>query len=246
MIPRSRLLFLALVLLAACACGRVSAPLVGISCSQSGTRSDALSRNYSEAILRAGGTPVIIPTLTTEAEAERVLARLDGIVFSGGEDINPGWYGEEPLNETVEVNASRDRSDSLLARAALRSGKPVLAICRGEQLMNVILGGSLWQDIPTQLPDAHVHRGVSHRIGMTGEGFLTRIYGPDSLEVNSRHHQAVKDPAPGIRVTARSDDGLVEAWETPQVWAVQFHPEAMLQDDARWLALFEAYLDRLR
>lgn len=106
MIPRSRLLSLALVLLAACACGRVSAPLVGISCSQSGTRSDALSRNYPEAILRAGGTPVIIPTLTTEAEAERMLARLDGIVFSGGEDINPGWYGEEPLNETVEVNAS--------------------------------------------------------------------------------------------------------------------------------------------
>ena len=240
-----RILSLAFVLLAACACGRVAPPLVGISCSQSGPRTDALSRNYSEAILRAGGTPVILPTLTTEEQAAQVLARLDGIVFSGGEDVNPGWYGEGILNGTVEVNASRDRSDSLLARAALRSGKPILAICRGEQLMNVMLGGSLWQDIPAQQPQAREHRGTVHKIGLSAEGFLARLYGPDSLQVNSRHHQAVKDPAPGIRIAARADDGLIEAWETPQVWAVQFHPEALLLEEGHWLTLFSAWLERL-
>ena len=243
-----RYLFLlpTVLLLAVCSCSRVSTPLIGISCSQPGTRTDGLSRNYSEAILRAGGTPVIIPTLTSDQQAEQVLARLDGIVFSGGEDVNPAWYGEEILNETVGVNTSRDRSDSLLARAALRSGKPILAICRGEQLMNVILGGSLYQDIPAQLPNAHAHQGVSHKIGLTEGGFLARLYGPDSLLVNSRHHQAAKDPAPGIRIAAWSDDGILEAWENDQVWAVQFHPEALLVEDARWLSLFSAYLDRIR
>ena len=242
----SRLLLTAFVLAFACACHPVPAPIVGISCSQAGPGTDCLSANYSRAVLRAGGIPLIIPTLDTEEEAMRLLSSLDGIVFSGGEDVDPAWYGEVPLNETVEVNPSRDRSDSLLARAALDSGKPVLAICRGEQLMNVILGGSLYQDIPSQLPEAHAHRGGSHRIGLEAGSFLSRIYGPDSLLVNSRHHQAVKDPAPGIRVTAWSDDGIVEAWENPQVWAVQFHPEAMLREDDRWLALFTAFVDRTR
>ena len=241
----NRFLILALLLLA-CACGRRSAPLVGISCSHSGSTTDALSQNYSQAILRAGGIPVIIPTLGSAEEAERVLARLDGIVFSGGEDVNPAWYGEEVLNETVGINHPRDHSDSLLARAALRSGKPVLAICRGEQLMNVILGGSLYQDIPSQIPEAHEHRGVSHKIELQGESILSRIFGPDSLTVNSRHHQAVKVPAPDIRVTAWSDDGIVEAWETKQIWAVQFHPEGLLREDDSWLPLFSAFIDRMK
>ena len=239
------LLLFAILLAATCACKRMSTPLVGISCSQAGVGTDCLSENYSKAILRAGGLPLIIPTLTSEQQAEQVLARLDGIVFSGGEDVCPAWYGEEILNGTVGVNPSRDRSDSLLARAALRSGKPVLAICRGEQLMNVILGGTLFQDIPAQLPEAHPHQGTMHPVGLEDGGFLARIYGTDSLVVNSRHHQAVKDPAPGIRVAARSDDGIVEAWETAQIWAVQFHPEVMLREDARWLPLFSAYMDRL-
>ena len=108
-----------------------------------------------------------------------------------------------------------------------------------------ILGGSLYQDIPTQLPEAHVHRGVYHPIGLMEGGFLEKIYGKDSLLVNSRHHQAVKDPAPGIKIIAWSDDGIIEAWENPQVWAVQFHPESLLQEDKAWLKFFKAYLMRL-
>ena len=111
-----------------------------------------------------------------------------------------------------------------------------------------MMGGSLYQDIPSQVPQTVGHSGgVFNKIGLEGESLLSRLYGPDSLVVNSFHHQAVKDPAPGIRITARSDDGLVEAYETDQVWAVQFHPEKMLQKgEEKWLKLFEAYVERCR
>jgi len=190
--------------------------------------------------------PVILPTVQTAAQAEELLSRLDGIVFSGGEDVSPAYYGETKLNSTVECDSIRDLSDSLLARAALRSGKPVLAICRGSQLMNVMLGGSLYQDIPSQRPDAVVHADTTHLVGLEPGSLLYRLYGPDSLKVNSFHHQAVKAEAPGITVVARAADGIVEAWETPQVTAVQFHPEKMLAaGDDSWLAFFEAWLEKL-
>ena len=242
------LAFFLLVIAAAAACAGPGKPLVGISCSRSASGAALLASAYTEAVSKAGGVPVVIPTVSTREEADAVVASLDGILFSGGEDVNPAWYGEEILNETVSIDFVRDHSDSLLARAALSSGKPILAICRGEQLMNVMLGGSLYQDIPTQVPQTVGHGGdASNTIGLEGESLLSRLYGPDSLVVNSFHHQAVKDPAPGIRITARSQDGLVEAYETDQVWAVQFHPEKMLQKgDDKWLKLFEAFVGRCR
>ena len=227
------------------ACAGQHTPVVGISCSRSSSGNTLLPTTYSNAVKSGGGVPLVIPTVTTMAEAESVLAALDGIVFSGGEDVNPAWYGEEVLNETVEIDAVRDRSDSLLARAALASGKPVLAICRGSQLLNVVLGGSLYQDLPSQRGVSHSK--VEHRIVPADGSFLFRIYGGDTLTVNSLHHQAVKDEASGISVVARSADGIVEAWETPQIWAVQFHPEKMLAaGDESWVPLFESFVNRLR
>lgn len=227
------------------ACTQAGPKLIGITCSRSASGSAVLGAAYSEAISKAGGIPVIIPTIGTREEADAVLAELNGIVFSGGEDINPAWYGEDILNGTVETDPVRDRSDSLLARAALASGKPLLAICRGEQLLNVMLGGSLYQDIPAQIPETVGHGGGAiHKIGLEGGSVLARLFGPDSLEVNSFHHQAVKKPAPGVRITARSREGIVEAFETDQVLAVQFHPEKALQKgDNQWLALFEYFVN---
>ena len=218
------------------------APLIGVSCSRYGSAA-ILPTTYTDAITRAGGIPVILPTVSTEDEALLLMGRLDGVLFSGGEDVSPSYYGEEVLNETVEVDAVRDRSDSLLARAALACGTPVLAICRGSQLMNVILGGSLYQDIPTQLPDNTGHSDIRHKISVGQGSVLESIYGPDSLQVLSLHHQCVKDLGEGITVTSRSADGIVEAWEAPGVWAVQFHPEKMLAEgDDSWLDLFSAYV----
>lgn len=221
------------------------APVVGISCGHSAKGTDNLSSNYTKAILRAGGIPFIIPTIETAAQAEAVLSCLDGVVFSGGEDVNPAWYGEEVWNETVHTNPVRDRSDSLLARAALASGKPILGICRGEQLLNVMLGGSLYQDIPSQVAGAHIHRDTVHMASIVKGSVLSRIFDGDSVLVNSYHHQAVKAHAPGIVIGAWSDDGIVEAWENKQVWGFQFHPEKMLPDDERWLPLFKAFVSRL-
>ncbi len=228
------------------ACSHAGAPLIGISSARSSSGSTLLSKTYTEAISRAGGIPVVIPTVGTKEEADAVLSVLDGIVFSGGEDIQPSWYGEEILNETVHIDYVRDLSDSLLARSALASGKPVLAICRGEQLLNVMMGGSLYQDIPSQISGAVGHAGgATHKIGLEPESLLAELYGTDSLLVNSFHHQAVKAPAPGIRITARSKEGIVEAYETDQVLAVQFHPEKMVaQGEQGWLALFEEFIRR--
>jgi putative glutamine amidotransferase len=242
------LAFFLLAVLALTACSAPKKPVIGITCSRSSAGSTLLATAYTEAVSKAGGVAVVLPTVSTREEADALLAALDGVIFSGGEDVNPAWYGEEILNETVHIDAVRDHSDSLLARAALSSGKPLLGICRGEQLLNVMMGGSLYQDIPSQVPQTVGHSGgATNRIALEGESLLSRLYGADSLVVNSFHHQAVKDPAPGIRITARSDDGLVEAYETDQVWAVQFHPEKLLQKgEEKWLKLFEAYVERCR
>lgn len=240
-----RFLLLSITILVV-ACSHAGAPLIGISSARSSNGSTLLSKTYTEAISRAGGIPVVIPTLDSQEEAEAVLAVLDGIVFSGGEDLQPSWYGEDVLNETVHIDTLRDYSDSLLARSALSSGKPILAICRGEQLINVMLGGSLYQDIPSQVAGVGAHaRGAMHRIAPEPGSVLAGLYGTDSLLVNSYHHQAVKAPAPGIRITARSGDGIVEAYETAQVLAFQFHPEKMVaQGEQGWLALFEEFIHR--
>ncbi|MBR3075158.1 MAG: gamma-glutamyl-gamma-aminobutyrate hydrolase family protein [Bacteroidales bacterium] len=229
------------------ACTSRQAPLIGITCSRSSTGSTLLPATYSDAIRKAGGVPVAIPTVPGEKAAAEVLAALDGIVFSGGEDVSPAWYGETVLNETVDIDHTRDRSDSLLAREALRTRKPVLAICRGSQLLNVLLGGSLYQDIPSQLPDNVGHRNTRHLIMVKDGLFLHEVMHSDTLTVNSMHHQAVKKAADGVSVAACAEDGIVEAWEAPGVWAVQFHPEKMLQGgETRWLALFKAWVRRCK
>ena len=242
-----RQLFLGLALLLLAACAGPKTPLVGISCSRTGSGATQLPTTYTEAIAKAGGVPVVLPTVATPREAEALLSKLDGIVFSGGEDVDPAMYGEEVWNETVYVDSVRDRSDSLLARAALAAGKPILGICRGSQLMNVMLGGTLYQDIPSQLPEAVKHGGATHTIGLEPGSVLAQLYGLDSLTVNSFHHQAVKDPAPGLKITARAADGIVEAYEAGQVLAVQFHPEKLLQaGEDRWIPFFETFVERCR
>jgi len=234
-------LFLAIIVLS---CTK-QAPLVGVTCSRYST-TNLLPTTYTDAITRAGGIAVVLPTVDSPERAAQLLSRLDGILFSGGEDVSPQMYGEDVLNETVEVDTLRDRSDSLLARAALAAGKPILAICRGSQLMNVLLGGSLYQDIPTQIPGNVGHGATRHNIGLEQGSVLSRLYGTDSLNVNSYHHQCVKALGKGITVTARSADGIVEAWEAPGIWAVQFHPEKELAagNDA-WLPFFREWVESL-
>lgn len=237
-----RILILLLAVAALQAC-RPSAPLIGISCGRTSAGAASLSANYTEAVARAGGIPVIFPTVADPALAAALLKQVDGVIFSGGPDLDPSHYGETVWNETVEVDTLRDASDLMLMRAALDAGKPVLAICRGEQLMNVVLGGSLYQDIPTQVDTMVAHRNALHRIGVEKGSVLYGLFGEDSLTVNSLHHQAVKQVAPGVRVTAHAPDGIVEAYEYGnQVIAFQFHPEMMVRTDDEWLAPFRYFV----
>lgn len=187
----------------------------------------------------------MLPTVSDARMAEDLLALVDGVIFSGGPDLDPSYYGETLWNGTVKVDTLRDASDLLLMHAALSSGKPILSICRGEQLMNVVLGGSLVQDIPSQIGEDVVHSGGAlHPVSVEKGSLLYGFFGQETLLVNSFHHQAVKEPGAGVRITARSADGLVEAYEYGnQVLSVQFHPEGMARTDPAWLVPFR-YLVR--
>lgn len=242
------MLFLSVML---AGCRSAGKPVVGISSSWDDARVVSLNDSYVAAVRAAGGVPVVLPPVHSDAEAAEVLSLVDAVIFSGGEDVDPARYGEAVLDSTVEVNAPRDTSDFLLAAEAMRRGMPVLGICRGSQLMNVFFGGSLYQDLPSQigsLPEStgsaslsgparggsevdgtataasQGHAAIRHRQNEAGsvgthwiyidpDSHLHSLLGRDSVMVNSFHHQAVKDPGTGVRVVARSADGVVEAWE---------------------------------
>lgn len=247
-----RLLIPVLALLAAVSCSDARKPLVGITSGWSGERI-TVKDTYVISVREAGGIPVLLPPVRTEAEAKELLRSVRALVVTGGEDIDPARYGEGVLNESVEVNARRDTSDFLLVGAALRTGKPVLAICRGEQLMNVALGGTLYQDLPVQAPGPVAHRQdapasePTHVIYIEKKSRLHSLTGVDSAMVNSFHHQAVKDSAPGTKVVARAADGVVEGFEKGNMICVQFHPEALVKaGDRTFLPLFEDLVRRAR
>lgn len=231
-------------------------PLIGVAPGYDGADKSTVGRNYTEAIVRAGGIPLILPQAGTDEVAEEIVSRLDGILLTGGVDLDPSFYGESVLNESVSIDAHRDEMDMRYVRVALKRRIPILAICRGEQIVNVALGGSLYQDLPSQKPGPIAHRQggdlvrPSHRIIVSEGSMLHRIMKKDTLMVNSSHHQAVKVPSDKIKVTALAEDGVVEAYEgnIKGQWllAVQFHPEALVKADDSWLPLFEAFVKAAR
>ena len=183
-----------------------------------------LHDTYANAVYRAGGLP--IPTCAVGAEE---LAELcDGLLLSGGVDLDPRYYGEEILNDTVKIRPERDTFELALFRAFYKQGKPIFGICRGCQLINVALGGTLYQDLVEQKGLMHSDPELRHAVHVEEGSVLHRLFGTQFF-VNSTHHQAVKDAAPGLRITARSDEGIVEAFEHESlpVLATQFHPERL-------------------
>lgn len=210
----------------------------------------ALKQDYLDAVTRAGAIPFVIAPEATSA-TDLVVSRIDGLMLVGGLDVHPANYGEPTLNDTVNPSPERDALELALLQSALKQRVPILAICRGHQILNVARGGTLWQDIPTQQPDAlrHSQRGDPHSPGhelRIAEGsLLHRIVGSRRLGTNSFHHQAVRALGRGLQPVAWSSDGLVEAFEDPEhrfVLGVQWHPEEML-DSAPHRALFESFVE---
>lgn len=179
---------------------------------------------YGDVISQAGGFPVFCPY----HDPERFAQLADGLFLTGGPDVEPSRYGEAVLNDTVTTAPERDAFEWEVIRAFLARRKPILCVCRGHQILNVFLGGTLYQDLPEQLHSRH--SDVIHQVTATG-GFLKEQFGPAFL-VNSYHHQAVRTLGRGLAVTAYADHGIIEAYESPDgnLQSYQWHPERMSRE----------------
>jgi putative glutamine amidotransferase len=224
--------------------------------------SASLSFKYEKSILQGGGIPVTVPSTTERALLAEVVSRVDGVVLSGGDDINPDLYEKNlprAVAKTIEQTPDggrRDLRELILIDEIFRQKKPLLAICRGHQLLNVALGGTLIADIRRQLSGAMNHARsdlaakIVHKTTLTPDSLLAKITGKKILGVNSSHHQAVLKPAEPLAVVARSDDGIVEAMELkpdamkllPFLISVQFHPERLTEKHAEHRAIFRRFI----
>lgn len=232
-------------------------PIIGITPSPiqettaSGTHERyAIAASYVNAVIAAGGIPLVLPP--QDGNADALLALVDGLLFSGGADIDPTHYGDDDLHpSTYDVHPLRDRFELELINKAIEQDVPTFCICRGIQILNVARGGTLLQHVPdqfeTELPHRQQEVGFqshesSHTVTADPESTLARAYGSTEIKVNSYHHQAVKDLAPGLTAGGHAEDGLVESVELPDrtfVLGVQWHPEMMFHKHPEHLAPFK-------
>jgi len=215
-----------------------------------------LTAAYVTALERAGLVPLIVPPLSSSEAASSVLDSVSGLVLTGGEDVDPARYGEQRHEKVRSVNVARDATEAALVEEARARGLPVLAICRGIQILNVALGGTLVQDIPSQCHTDidHDEEGArnsrTHEVSIEPGSLIAGAVGTEHLSVNSFHHQSVKRVADGMKVTARSPDGVIEGIEsTDEKWwvmGVQWHPEEMTDSAEPWdRGLFKAFAKQL-
>jgi len=226
-------------------------PVVAVSAprrTDAGRERVALNTAYVNALTRAGLVPLLVPPLIDPADAASVVDATRGLVLTGGEDVDPARYGAPPHPRLEETDAERDALELQLIHCARARCRPILAICRGMQILNVALGGTLYQDLRSEHagPLDHQDSGGRHAIRVAPDSLLHQTLGLATATVNSRHHQAVRDLASGLRATAWAEDGLVEAAEfaTPDAaWmlAVQWHPEDLTE-----MALFAGFAQAVR
>jgi microsomal dipeptidase-like Zn-dependent dipeptidase/gamma-glutamyl-gamma-aminobutyrate hydrolase PuuD len=228
-------------------------PCIGLSANRKEGAS-CIADTYVQSVLQAGGAPALIPAVTEIQALTTIIDRLDGLLISGGADLNPLYMNEEPIPQLEDVDTFRDEYDLLLLRLAFNRGIPILGICRGHQLINVAFGGNLYQDIASQYKretlkhsQAMARELPSHTVMLTDTNSkLYAILKSDQVLVNSFHHQAVKEPAPGFIATALSPDGLNEGIEHPEypILSVQWHPETMAPNgDKTMQALFRHHVE---
>lgn len=235
-------------------------PIIGLTISiQTDEKKLFTPTSYPSAIIEAGGIPVLLNITRDPAQIAQYADLVDGVLFSGGDDVNPAAYGEAQHWNCGDVSPMRDEFEIQLLRTLLEKhpGKPILGICRGAQVLNVGMGGTLYQDLHSQLPDCIRHQQkqisvyASHKAEIVPGTRLHAIYGADEVMVNSFHHQAVKEVGAGLTVSARAEDGVIEAIEMPEhpyFVAVQWHPERLVERDATSAhkALFSSFVQACR
>jgi putative glutamine amidotransferase len=232
-------------------------PVIGITCDYDWEDSRfQLPSGYVEGICRAGGLPLLIPPASTCARPEAIsdiLSQIQGLLLTGGQDVHPRYFGEEPHAAIGRVNPKRDELELPICQGAVEADMPVLGICRGVQLMNIALGGDIYQDLKTQFKggDLICHsqsapKGAPfHHVRIQEGSRLGLIMGAHQTYTNSFHHQAVRTPASGIKAVAWAADGVIEAIESEShrfLLGVQWHPERMLEDP-QMMRLFEAFVE---
>ncbi|MBI5789640.1 MAG: gamma-glutamyl-gamma-aminobutyrate hydrolase family protein [Candidatus Schekmanbacteria bacterium] len=228
-------------------------PLIGITCDYTPDNPVGriwLREDYASAVYAAGGWPLLLPPLE-DMEIEQVMPALSGLMITGGDfDIEPGYYGEKPLPQLGKLNPRRSLFEAKLIRRAIAQNIPTLGICGGLQAINVVCGGSLYQDVSSQLNNVGSHEGqrlsLAHSVRIQPATKLSAILGRKELMVNSSHHQAVKAPGTGLQICAVTPDGLTEAMEHSGLGfmlGVQWHPESLYRQEPLWLKLFEALVE---
>ncbi|MDR2148214.1 MAG: gamma-glutamyl-gamma-aminobutyrate hydrolase family protein [Tannerella sp.] len=243
------------IILLACCIFAIEAqkrPVIGIADTYK-DKTPSVPRTYVDAVLKAGGIPVVIPLMRDDSLLLDLLKSVDGVIFAGGGDFDPAYYHERPIPQMGSINAPRDTFEIRLVRLAAEKKVPVLGICRGMQLINVAFGGSLYQDIPAQYYDKSVsHRQKtpasepSHSVIVMDSTIFSEMVGDKILMVNSAHHQAVKRLADGFTIAGKSADGLIEAMEKIDsanwILGVQFHPEQLVNKDKTLLKIFQNFV----
>ena len=216
------------------------------SSSSEGRERIQLNASYARAVELAGGIPLIIPAQASLDTLREMMAAADRLMLTGGGDLNPALYGEERHRTVKGVSNERDAAEMEVIKLALDRGLPILAICRGMQILNVALGGTLIQDIADERPGSLVHGPLADHLVQVAPGSRLRdILGTDALEVNSRHHQAIGTLGDGLQAVAWSSDGVVEGIEMPGQWVVgvQWHPEDLIGDSEAARRLFAGFLE---
>ena len=239
--------------------GKTRKPVIGVTPLVDARRESYwMLPGYFEGILEAGGVPIMLPLSVDADVLGQALAACDGLLIAGGQDVSPEVYGEaspEAVALVGETCRERDRMEAVLLEAAVARDLPVLGICRGIQVINALLGGTLWQDLPAQRPSAVEHHGTPpydvpvHTVEVAAGTPLAEAIGAGEHAVNSYHHQAVRELAPGLEAMAVSPDGLVEALWRPEssfLWAVQWHPEFAHRVDEASRRIFSAFIGAAR
>jgi putative glutamine amidotransferase len=234
----------------------MAAPLIGITTDRmvrnSGLLQQGITQAYIEAVFQAGGCPVLIPLGGPDALYAEMAQRLDGVLFTGGGDVHPAAYASQPHPKVTYVDEDRDRVEIVILHFAIERRLPFLGICRGMQVVNVALGGTLFEDIAEQRPDSLKHDYspgyprdyLAHPVDIPPGSRLEQVLGLQQVQVNSLHHQAVRRLAGGLTSTASAPDGVIEALELadyPFGLAVQWHPE-WLREHLSMRALFRAFI----
>ncbi len=237
-------------------------PLIAVCCSYSSPEGSAVSGSdtvphaYGRCVTRSGGVPILIPCMDDPAVAEDVLGAVGGLIITGGVDLDPALYGQEPARELGRISPERDTQDRAVIEWVLQHPEvPVLGICRGIQALNVFAGGTLHQDIPSCTGSKLQHSQQApgwygtHEVQIEADCELARTLGATTIRTNSFHHQAVDFVASGFRVVARASDGIVEAIERQDArlcLGVQFHPELMAECGGPMMALFQRLVEEAR